>query len=338
MSRRKCCCDCWSVEDNFNRDDSTDIGPVLIEKRGDSEIVGQKLWMPGGVSALVYTQDEHPKHAYSGIVYAQITTVEGGVYRLGINYDNTTDQGHWGQLKQKATSVEVSASVDGAQEFEGWNPGVTHELMLCYTGLDGGLLNFVWSDLFNVWGPAGPFTDGWRANLSNPGVENIEFDNFKFQEHFITNIKCPLCGCSCDHYSPPQDKVTLTFYGTGCMSEIDGLSVALTIENDEDLAPFPSYTGTTGICEAGHTWDFSIGCSGMNPMDWNLEFQITVPPGGGSTIGEAESPQSPVSASCDPLVLTYPVTSACEDPGFCVYSPCCQEPLGTGEWWMVVTE
>ena len=40
MTRRRCCCTqgCWNVSDAFNRADSTDIGEVLIEQSGDSDL------------------------------------------------------------------------------------------------------------------------------------------------------------------------------------------------------------------------------------------------------------------------------------------------------------
>jgi hypothetical protein len=353
MPDRRCCCEgCWEVSDNFNRADSTYIGPVLTELRGDSSIDSTELLIPGGVSngALVYSAEQGSRT--SGIVYATINgTVEDAIYRIALNFNKDTGEGLWGQLKQNATSIEISTSVTPPEVKATRYPGATYDLMLCFTGLgemtgtlgtstegmSGGLLNFVWDmSIWDTWGPAWPKDGGYRAALINPGTEDIKFDDFKYQEHQVTDPTCPDCGCSCDYYAPPTPCIRLTFWGTGCMSALNGTTAVMEMVTDTDIGGTPVYDAEDVFLCSWGPYTFAINCDGPDPYDWQLSVrdQYGSPVSG---IGpNATFPRNPDAASCDPFSMSFGPWYAEEDPGLPA-SPCCTAPGGTGSWGAVLT-
>lgn len=334
---RRCCCGggCWEITDDFNRADSTNIGSVLTEQAGDSEIRSNRLWMPA--SSLVYSAEHRFRKKWGNVYATAANTVENGVYRLGINFDAASPGTYlWGQLTQNATDYTVLTSAGHTDTFPG-PPGENIDLRLCFSGRDPGLLSFwVAFNTYHIWSPVSP-GPGYRTCLANPGSVAINFDDFKFQEHFLGDAACPDCGCACDHYGPTKGSLTATITNTsGCMTMYEGAELIMPLySNAVDAGP--SYLSTGNWCDH----QLLLECAP------DSEWKLTWMGGEGSCDGWSSGAELcplgpcafPAAVTCNPFSMTFGPFEAglYTDPVGCPL-PCCYDPEEPGQYTIVITE
>lgn len=218
--RRRCCCKqgCDIVHDDFNRTDSTTVGSPWTEESGDWEIDSNTLTETTG-TGIIRTTTTHPMNHWSGIYGVTFLNLQyGNKYRLLFNVVNALNYYYvelYYYFDDPNNMVRLSAGmVEDGVETElksltqaGPEPGYDEEMYLCrdYSGI------YYISTLIGQWGCCGfPDNSGRRAGLANnSGSNTIAFDDYTWDEHFITDENCPRCYCSCEGYCIP-DELTMT--------------------------------------------------------------------------------------------------------------------------------
>jgi len=331
MSRR-CCCDrpCIIVEDDFNRVNNTDLGPKWVEVSGDSEIVSNTLLQIPG-PGLVRTVASHPVNHVSGLVYGTAKNLQNGKrYRLIINY---VDSSNYVYAEIYCTSSEVATV--GIYNMAGGSPTTLAEvtnvgylagdeayMLLCRSNdavfLDTVLATVIWSCLND--------NGGRKAGLANGGSTALEWDDFQFTEHKITNADCPECYCDCDGNCIPKT-LTLTVLASGLCACNDGayttISYTTPIENCTwfgtlDLDDMWSCEGSIG------TWEFTFlrvnGPSGQRFYLCMLPLGIGLcGDPGPCAVGGNGGGSFDYSHTCSPLSVLFGPFSCDTQGGICTY-------------------
>jgi hypothetical protein len=236
MGRRRCCCNCWTWADNFNRADSTDIGSDWDEYGGgDWEIVSNALKETTGTdNSFAISIHQHPKLDLTGIVTVTAKSiVTSAVYGVIIDFYNTsnylwlsywTDGTHsYLRLGQVAGGVESSIASTSALDYAPIGEDLTLHFCRSYDGLFGSVEEVPQFETYGCLGGGLP-TPGYRAGVANfsTGGETVTFDDFTFSEHLYTNALCPGCHCLCDGYCVPPSLVATIISASGDCASCDG--------------------------------------------------------------------------------------------------------------------
>lgn len=279
MGRRRCCCGCWTVTDDFTSSDSTKV-PGWVEVSGDWEIQSNTLVEVDG-AGLIYYDEEHPKAPPTGVAWVTIKNIQPNrMYFIFINYDEVTGQRDYARLETNATGgafLTVGTAVAAASyafDEEGIEFVYVEEedvtLKVCHseTGLYGE------TSLGSAIAVSCPNTG---ASGTYGGVEGYggqtEWDNFTYIEHWFTNHDCPDCECECEGYCMP-DELLATFTADGdadCEASLDGFTVDLDIL-DRAPATWSGENTTPSGCRggAGEVWDMELVCNGDDISEWYL--------------------------------------------------------------------
>lgn len=237
MSRRRCCCDkaCFLFEDDFERDNSTDLGSDWNEVVGDwgiQEITDDMLTThkrmvekydtaTGTAGAIVICTQAVPARSEGEMdvsievpVYGLTT---GDTYYL---YPACTDVNTVGTVVAKfvwngtkwTTSIYV-ASVE-IDSYETPSTGSPHEYVLhvCVDRELGGAKAWVSPTVneYAAWAvPVDPGTGRYAGVGHNNTGHLNQFDNFHLEELRTEEEICQSCFCECDGTTP-----SLTLLGT----------------------------------------------------------------------------------------------------------------------------
>jgi len=346
--RRRCCClGCIIFRDLFNRADASTPGETWEVRLGDWPIVSQRLRELGTKGAVVIGP-RHPWDTATGLAYVDLVNPQPNKrYRIVINWEDDRNY-NWAGLACAATGtdayLEVGQVVGGVDSairtvLTTYTPGTDIRLSACrnYSGiyaLSSLGSNIAWSVLPSG-SPAGRY---W--GLGNGGTTALDFDNFEFWEHFVTDDACPVCPCDCGHYAVKR-RLLLTFVVVQTCSCLDGQSLELNHEEDNLFnwhaeGRLPEFGCTPDSPWVMDDYEFDLRCpgGGSNWEDWLLCNRAGTPGGGAGGWKQGISGCGgdwgayPSTGSCNPLSLTYGPFQAeisGQPPYICIY-------------YMVVTE
>lgn len=322
-----CCCgECLIYEDNFDGTSSTLGSPWCEGPSSWSKVSGRAVADTNNVSALL----DIPHPIPDGSMNVRITTVNevdnsGDKYRVILNCVRPTSPSlcydiqnyYWAEFERFQANTSIirlgitSAGVSTTLK-EDFTVGLTNNTRVfgatlsdkefC-AGVSNSVLSFVGTK------SPGLFANGFYSgmHLSKAGTE---IDKFEFSQHFKTNTECPICLCMCgnDGYFPPVLKVTITPDPSTCL-RLDLLEPCeFEIEWDRVNS---RWIGSSNCCVDGYSgqgWEVSITCPPVNPST-GLHDPLLTPMnifvGCTSSCGGCTGPNYPVSATCNPLSLTY---------------------------------
>lgn len=357
MSRRNCCCrrDCPIFSDNFDRADNTNVGPDWVEESEDSEIVSNTLQIPAGGS--VRTVLTHPTGHQSGVLQATFLGMAVGTsYQLTVNHIDE-DNFHFGQLDVEADDSLTysigtrSGGSDTILESRTYGPVDLEDMDFENTVRLCRSKEAIWfvdqEGTEEIWACVAD-NGGRKAGLANPSGGDVEFDDFAWSEHYMTNptAGCGDCGCECGDYECLSKSLLLTIYAGPddviCGDCLDGVSFPLehwrgpapdgnlvTVWRGESPAlPLSPNLGCGG---GTRTYPFRLEC---RPEGYFLCDELSsecnyVPPDGEECEVDGDTGDGAFAlpaSTCDPLFLVFPMHE-CEGDG----PPICQ-------FYYVVTE
>jgi len=329
VGRRCCCVGCWYASDDFNRSDSTDIGPKWEEVEGDWEIESGLLKENGTEDAIA----RFIPTPNTVSMIARVTTVDevaGNKYRLIVNYKDDANYMYAeltiGEGPLNDSTLGLYKVVGGATtqlELETINglTGTTREIYACL-GSNGFVATVSNATISMVWHEDPPATTGVYGGLGNGAEQEIYYDDFSLQEHIDTDPTCPGCICTCDGKTWPK-KLFLEIEGEGnCV-----VSASMTLTYDRINA---AWRGSATVC--GNTWGLSLAC--VLEME-NARLVFTTAHGCNNDETIPLVLQEELS-SCNPIEFVFKQTI----PGTYLACACCppQIPPVSGVIWYTITE
>ena len=250
MSRRKCCCPtgCLISQDDFGRDDSTDIGSVLTEISGEWELIDQELVETGSVAGAIVVSTARNQYGSKRAVLTFWVTPTGSCpwqFRALVNADATAANYQWVDFAFSTASLTITTG--GTSRTYDTNPGSDGrpsdwvwptvvgnyiEITVCLTeGLLYGRLRVFTTP--NVGGACGipPFEDlvfagcCWDNTAVIAGSGNgyagirwdagdMTFDDWCYEAAYRDDPACPLCTCRCTPGHYPPWRIRVDFYTT----------------------------------------------------------------------------------------------------------------------------
>lgn len=218
----KCCCpdSCRLSEDNFDRADSDDPGPLWSEESGDWDISGNVL--VGMSAGILATTACHPDYAPLGSFVAQFDLVDpedGSVYRARAgNPLTSTNEATWtfaGSPGTGTITLEVTNGTDTEDFTVDWlDEPAPYSVRLCYW--PGVMLAATKPSNQDQSGSPGTAavclgTGGTGACFSGLGNFSFlegSFDNFVYDIHWMERRYCPQCGCTCREVVDSEETFT----------------------------------------------------------------------------------------------------------------------------------
>ncbi len=260
MSRRKCCCGCWHVEDNFNRSPIpvTDLGGNWKVISGIPEIRDNQLYMPNGNDFAVFEPiSPYPRTVLLVNIFGNEGTSSdsefdamgdmevGAIARIVVNYDENEEGDpypyHYVDIEKTVGSYEVRLYVsnnpiplldEDLADYGDWQtPDDGFEIRVCFT-----------DEAFVVNISSHPDGLGWTNYVKNPGYIQgrprcglangggtgvVRFDNLEYAVHATKTNEpdpdCPLCICWCnDHVLPKTLTATVDGWDELCWERWTG--------------------------------------------------------------------------------------------------------------------
>ena len=239
MSRRLCCCECFTASDDFDRGDSTNLGPNWVES-GNWWISGNQLTELSGSGKAIFQPGKTQYMIVSVWVHGP---AEGDVYDLYVQY---LDDENYHRVKYSLDAGNVLTfglyeMIDGAevllQECTGtWDASDPIDLTACI----GKHAFLGWSGYSSALAITTDFTQiaGIKSGVGHSSGREVTFDDYYYTEHYDSNVKCPDCGfCSCDedvHKTPTVLQLTYIGYDEGCndCSGMTGYTIDLPPNNE----------------------------------------------------------------------------------------------------------
>ena len=366
MPDRRCCClrDCWSVSDDFDRTNSTDVSDDWVELVGDWEIDTNRLQETGTSGAIIRYATANPRGS-NGVISVVCKLVDGAGqciylgdddmsdYVMGkVVYDLASDTLTLTVLTKQSDIPAVERSAELVNPGTSWVIGDPLYLKLCCSGESPDAMVSFFATMgttsFSEWicsdGNEGPY-----AALGNVSSEEITFDDFQFWEHYWArrHPNCPSCICSCEGHCVGRD-LTLTMINNSGCPDMDAIEITLYyIQLSVDTYYWQSdYTNICGwygppIGPPDGGWRFTLVCDNADPGSL-IAGEMTLYLDGVDylCVGTQELadpsygyPFTPTSGSCYPLYLEYTWNQP-ETPGWGA-CPCCE---GDGNVSFVITE
>lgn len=316
MGDRRCCCDCPSWSDDFERANSTDLGPDWTEIAGDSFIESNRLkcTYSGGKNALVICEQKPQGNQLSYYIQVSLyNRAEGDIHRVIVNYVDEDNYYFVHVLCGAFPTVGTIAlyrralGIDTELISRNYTSDPNVRITVCFDGDTFSVQDDVTDLLF---APAGPLTtdppsDVYRAGLAGAGP--AYFNDFYFSEHWSTNEKCPRCCCYCEH-TPLDPELHLTIEGqgvAGCGDGTPGIVAAYWDGQYCDL--LVNWSFPCGRWECEMIYDEPDNCP---PVAQNLNIILFCDSGGGGLSafrlqvnGVDHSPTG--NSTCDPLYLEF---------------------------------
>lgn len=229
MSRRHCeeCCDrpCLIFGDDFGRPNNTNLGSNWEELTGDSSIVDGELVIPTG--GKVRCTVPHPlANTPTCVVEVKLTTIEeGSIYQVRVNAEA---DGSGGELVELEITADSSFLRTENEEFETGDLGEWEDVTLLVCRSLGGIYAGIDRSVAIEWECLGTDSGGRYVTLQNAGGTTT-WDDFEYEEHYITNQDCDPCPCHCEHTcTSKQLKLKITVTGGTLCDCIDQWECILT--------------------------------------------------------------------------------------------------------------
>ncbi len=310
MAPRRCCCvrkGCVIDTDNFNRADSSDLGPKWVDD-GTGWAINTNHAVGTGIAIL-----DTPHPTPSGSMVVSLQTIDeqvGDVFELLLNV--LDDQNY------HVATLTITGSADGTIAL-GKVVGGTYTLIrsLPIVSLTGksrqfgagissqefcaSASNTVFSLVYAL-APPTLITDGIYSGMNGSRSESVvTVDDFKFGHHAETKAGCSTCVCSCGpRFLPPV--LTATLSGTGRMS---GLSCSFNLNWDRTIG---NWAGTANCC--GQPFDVKLFCpDGGDVMDYSVEVIGCTDSDSSGTPGVdgyvSPGQRKTNEGTCDPIYLLF---------------------------------
>lgn len=208
MGRRCCCPGCSICLDSFGRANSSSILP-FIEETGSWGIDTARLKEEGRNGARAYCPIPHPYDASSGVVWVTLKNVQQGDRPvLFINHTPGSTPTEYLKLYFNAAG-KVAVELNKGASQTTWSPGGNYtvggdvQIKICRsnTGIYGGIT----TQSHPLWICFEPDSNPKPkyAGVANHGTSAIYFDDFEYQQHYLTNDSCQECDCSCHQHCLP---------------------------------------------------------------------------------------------------------------------------------------
>lgn len=264
MSRRKCCCfvGCEISQDDFNREDSTDIGTELVEVSGEWVIDTNTLVCtdPG----VVVSASRNP-YSRRAVVYLKITPTGAGPWEFWIlvNASSTGGVSQYAKFAFSAAELTITAGgqsrsydtgTGGGKKPSHWVwPSLVGESLYATVCLTDGLLYAALTvrpmeyAIFNgvVWdNKTVVSTSGYGYAGVKHLTGELAFDDWKYDAHYDDNEDCPVCICRCAQGMYPPWRIRVDLYDPSMLC--------------------PCYDGGYGIYEASGL----VSGIGTTERDW----------------------------------------------------------------------
>jgi hypothetical protein len=219
---RRCCCvplTCELDSDDFDRDDSDDVGSKWIEVSGDFDISDNTLVCvtPGVLACTKCHPAGYDRGSFTAF-FDLINPSDGKVYKVRAgNPTSSTLEVHWtvvgtGVTRELTVDV-IGDGADGTVSWtfdypEGFNGNVV-EVVVCYMpGVElTALCNL---EITRV--SSAPISDAASTCYSGKGNFSFlegDFDNWVYQVHWMENHDCTYCDCFCYLGGSPEQLVGL---------------------------------------------------------------------------------------------------------------------------------
>lgn len=361
-----CCCpDCWRFLDEFDREDSTELGDNWNESEGqangdwgiEDERLVEKYGAEGGTAdAVVFCKRRVPDRS-RGEMYVFVDVIGasmGDVFRI---YPCCPAEDEKGPVTCEYTMgaegmwiVKIIASGVEEESVQMLASPIAVDTVRLYACADhkvSMVLAGVVSDRDpSAWADSCDPGDGPHAALGHDNVENgAVFDDFNVGELRKYTKLCYSCWCTCQGY-PPKKVLHAQFYAAVDRSNcLNGLTWEMTWQWN---AGVPRWFGQVDIpaTESGGesaTWQFELVCTSgadENNPNWpgkNFTLRKLMPLGYCGTSDPLVANQS--SSSChDDLTLQFGPWLMTNTDLACRQ---CYLPLGgpvSGTYYVVITE
>ncbi len=332
---------CPIHEDDFNREDTTDLGSGWEEVAGDSDIYDQTLRVPAG--GMVIGTKPHP-HDWTGVLGVDMVNLqEGNVYRLIINYDDDNGDDYlYAQFAAEANGFAtfgIYSSTSGVLDAArvNYTPGTTHGMSICrsLTGIYAMVSSLATLILFSCEGER----SGRKAGVGNPGPNTVQFDNYRFWENWFTDPVCPKCPCECseggEKYYCMHKLLYVSFVDVSERCDcLQGAWVEIGV--DEWYTPHFTWLGSKVLpwwqCFPGmdYLYEFKLICTIAEcdppPGEWSWLLLLRTAYSG-SLCGDWGGPTGwpywgqacPIEKSCNPFYARYGPFHCTDQYGTCTY-------------------
>jgi hypothetical protein len=346
MGRRRCCCaGCPVFSDDFDRDDSDDLGSDWDERSGFWSISDSELVESGTTGALVVDLKNSTREMH---VEALLNVNVGDKHRIIVNYQSDSDY-FFAEFESKATKTTVrlyKRSAGGNALLREQDTGVIDPLTSVGVCIDETSMTvFVAEEFVYACNPV-LHKQGFRAGLGNGGTSEITFDEFGHERFEGTEGACCSQQCLCTEESEPvciPPILTLTLTAAGSCAALDGLSTPLFYDGQKDHWQTASSWPPTAASSTH--WTFTCGSSVCNDLlpgvTKRYMLDTTIDDDGGCILPdeclEFASVNGPAVATCTPLYWRFPrkdVQQQEPPTGLC---GACDDEGGDGWWYAEVT-
>ncbi len=201
MSRRRCC-GCKIFEDEFNRDDSTDLGLSWTEVAGDWGILDNELHV-GSADAKVLLVYEPPGNPQEYIIYVTMraddtgdqlwVTVGDEAYKIQVEWGEDAT-GYEGRLR----IYDSTPTLRGSRGFANLKPGAEVAVVI-YVG-DGYITVTAGGTVLSI---EAVLTEGQIHLGTDDLSNNAYFDDFEIQKHYNEDNVCPRINPVCTYFDYP---------------------------------------------------------------------------------------------------------------------------------------
>lgn len=323
-----CCPDsCYVTSDDFNRPDSTDLGCWWRERSGNWSVHTNRLRESGNAGALVIAETPAPEISFR--VSAQSPNVPAGaVYRVVANYLDDNNY-HFAEFEFPTGRLIVrlykrSGGVNTKLKERQWDVnmvGNPQELGVCFTEKIFSAGQKYEPYMAWITNPV-PIQGGYRAGLGNGGGVQIEYDDFRLDEHYDTNPDCLICVCRCDDFPLPMD-LTARCTFSGGLGDCQPVDVPL-----QAVVPSEGWESN----EQWYGWA-TVDCSDcpdpLDPFTLHVIFRCESPCGGDpdkhfwvwawatDVGGDGTACNLPGGLNCDPVSIPFEKISPWSEGGYC---------------------
>jgi len=241
MGRRRCCCNCYEYEDDFERSNSSTIGGSWLECDGDSAIEDGRLKIPaGGEVALNEMQADVGEEV--GLFYMDCEIYETGPspsIHTGAKYQIVAFVGSDGTPCSGASNEYIIEMEITGSAFVG-SPAmceITYRLFGPDGQIGGDQVNGVSEQYLQLAMCVGPYqivagkstqmdmwtcpdeeygTEGRYFAIRNDGTVTAYVDWAKYIDHYDHDKACPDCrtNCCCTCIEDTADRATRTLIAT----------------------------------------------------------------------------------------------------------------------------
>lgn len=249
MGRRRCCCGCRICSDDFNRANSSSILP-FIEHTGNWSIDSARLKEAGNSNAIAYCPTKHFYRTKSGVVWATVKSLQIGDRPIVfLNYHpGASSPTEYVKLYPAGSPNKCGVELVSGGYSSAWSPGFDYNpgddfvMKICRSneGVYGGVTSVSKNLYLCVEAESSP--EPGYAGVANHGTSALYFDDFVFEQHYITNPHCENCGCECDGNCLGRF-LTLTIVSDN--PNRDGTEIQL--ELDDTLDPLWEWYGAADV-------------------------------------------------------------------------------------------